>query len=182
MAKRNTQKQRGAAQRRPNEGLIIFAGIGFLILASLVLFFATREGAGQPVRPAMTLDPQITVNLTEMPRATPLSGEEADSWNEFRAMVDACDDYSPERRAQMEQHIAWLLDPSDMPRDVILAMGNNPTERLVFGMATYTSIQWRLNDRPPDSCLIPIGLTLNEILEALGSNPFDIYDEVAGSS
>jgi hypothetical protein len=164
MAKRNTQKQRGAAQRRPNEGLIIFAGIGFLIVASLVLFFATREGAGQPVRPAMTLDPQITVNLTEMPRATPLSGEEADSWNEFRAMVDACDDYSPERRAQMEQHIAWLLDPSDMPRDVILA------------------IQWRLNDRPPDSCLIPIGLTLNEILEALGSNPFDIYDEVAGSS
>ena len=182
MAKRNTNKKRGAPSPRPNDSLIIVAGIGFLIVASLVIFFVTRAEPDEPAQPLMTIEPAFSDNLTAIPQATPLSGEAVESWHEFSAVVDACDDYSPERRSQMEQHIAWLIDPSDMPPTVILAMSSNPTERLIFGMATYTSVQWRLNDRSPDSCLVPIGQTLNEMLVALGSDPFDIYNDVEGSS
>ena len=165
-------------------GGAILAGIGLLMVLSIVVFILVRDDgapSGQP-QPVMTLDPLIVNNLTELPQATPLSGAEADTWNELRAKVDACDAYSPERRLQMEQHIQWLLDPSDMPPDVILAMGGHPTERLIFGMAGYTSIQWRLDNRPPDSCLVPIGRALNQLLVDLGEPPFDVYDDAGASS
>ncbi len=167
----------------PIGGGVILAGVGLLMVLSVAVFILVRDD-GAPSdqqRPVMTLDPQVVINLTELPQATPLSGAEADTWNEFRAQVDACDAYSPERRRQMEQHIQWLLDPSDMPPDVILAMGGHPTERLIFGMATYTSTQWRLDNRPPDSCLVPIGRILNNMLVSLGQPPFDIYDDTGGS-
>ncbi len=162
----------------------ILAGIGLLMVLSIVVFVLVNNdgtSSSQP-QPIMTLDPQTVVNLTRLPQATPLSGAEADTWNAFRARVDACDAYSPERRRQMEQHIQWLLDPSDMPPDVIVAMGGNTTERLIFGMAGYTSAQWRLDKRPPDSCLVPIGRDLNDMLVALGDPPFDIYDDAGASS
>lgn len=133
----------------------------------------------QPNGQMMTLDPVVIANLTAFPQATPLSDEDAGIWNDFLGQVTACDDYTPERRVQMEQHLQWLIDPSDMPPDVIMAMGGNPTERLIFGMAAYTSTQWRLAERQPDSCLIPIGLALNEMLVALGENPISVYDEIA---
>jgi hypothetical protein len=179
-------KKRGAKppDSSPSGAGVIFAGIGLLIVLSVGVFVLVRDDSatpGQP-QPVMTLDPQIVINLTELPQATPLSGAEADTWNEFRAMVDACEAYSLERRLQMDQHIQWLLDPSDMPPDVILAMGSNPAERLVFGMAAYTSTQWRLDNRPPESCLVPIGRALNEMLVALGEPPFDLYDDAGPSS
>jgi hypothetical protein len=178
-------KKRGAIPDSPSSGGgVILAGIGALIVLSVAVFALVRDDSAAPSQPlpVMTLDPQVVVNLTELPHATPLSGAEAESWNEFRAMVEACDAYSPERRLQMEQHIQWLLDPSDMPPDVILAMGNNPVERLVFGMAAYTSTQWRLDNRPPDSCLVPIGRALNDMLVALGDPPFDLYDDAGAPS
>jgi hypothetical protein len=156
----------------------IMAGIVLLMVLSVIVFILVNNdstSSSQPP-PVMTLDPQTIINLTALPQATPLSGAEADSWNEFRAKVDACDDYSLERRRQMEQHIQWLIDPSDMPPDVIVAMGGNITERLIFGMAGYTSAQWRLNNRPPDSCLVPIGRALNDMLVAQGDSPIDIYN------
>ena len=158
-------------------GSIILVGISLLIVLILVIFASDSDPdeSGSQL-PVMTTDPQIILNLTALPQATPLSGEEAGVWDNFLAMVDACNSYSPERRFQMEQHIEWLLDPSDMPPNIIFAMGGDPPERLIFGMATYTSIQWRLDDRPPDSCLIPIGLTLNDMLIALGTEPFDTYN------
>jgi hypothetical protein len=94
-------------------------------------------------------------------------------------MIAGCAEYSPERRAQMEQHMAWLENPSDIPPDIRIALGQNPPGQLVFGMATYTSIQWRLNERPSESCLIPIGRLLNDMLVALGEPPFSIYDEAS---
>ena len=178
-----TQKATGPGAWLPDwlrGGGAVLAGIGLLIVLSIVVFVLVNNGddtisSGQPA-PAITLDPQTVNNLTALPQATPLSGMEADVWNTLREKVDACEDYSPERRSQMEQHIHWLLDPSDMPPDVIVAMGGDTTERLIFGMAGYTSIQWRLNDRPPDSCLVPIGRALNDMLVAVGDPPFDIYD------
>jgi hypothetical protein len=184
------QKATGPGARLPGwlrGGGAILVGIGLLIVLSIVAFVLVNNGddttspgqptpvTGQPT-PVMTLDPQTVNNLTALPQATPLSGMEADVWNTLRDQVAACEDYSPERRRQMEQHIEWLIDPSDMPPDVIVAMGGDTTERLIFGMAGYTSIQWRLNDRPPDSCLVPIGRALNDMLVAVGDPPFDIYD------
>ena len=158
----------------------VFTGTGLLIVLIIVIFVLDGDSVDSvPQQPiVMTTDPQIILNLTAFPQATALSGTEAELWNDFRMMVAGCAAYSPERRVQMEQHIEWLLDPSDMPPNVILAMGRNPTERLIFGMATYTSIQWRIDGRLPDSCLVPIGLALNDMLDALGTEPFDIYNEV----
>jgi hypothetical protein len=161
----------------------VILGVGLLMALSVAVFFLVRDDSVTPgqAQPVMTLNPQVVINLTELPQATPLSGAEAETWNEFRATVEACDAYSPERRFQMEQHIQWLLDPSDMPPDVILAMDGHPTERLVFGMAGYTSTQWRLDGRPPDSCLVPIGRALNNMLVAMGEPPFSIYDDAGVS-
>jgi hypothetical protein len=160
-------------------GAVILVGISLLV-ALVVIISAPDDDSVESVQQqpvVMTTDPQIILNLTALPQATALSGAAAKMWDDFRVMVDDCDAYSPERRLQMEQHIEWLLDPSDMPPNVIFAMGGDPTERLVFGMATYTSIQWRLNDRLPDSCLVPIGLALDDILLSLGTESLDIYDD-----
>jgi hypothetical protein len=179
MPDRSTNKRRVKLPDPLQGGGAILAGIVLLMVLSTVVFVLLNNGdsssSSQP-QPVMTLDPQTIINLTQLPQATPLSGADADTWNEFRAKVDACDAYSPERRRQMKQHIQWLIDPSDMPPDVIVAMGGNVTERLIFGMAGYTSAQWRLNNRPPDSCLVPIGRALNDMLVALGDSPIDIYN------
>lgn len=174
------------ADRQPNNPLpLVIAIMALVVLAvGLIIIIATAnppEPAGRVVTVApelrLTLDPTISANLTALPQATPLSDEDATVWTNLRALVDACPAYDAERRRQMEQHIAWLIDPSAMPPDVIRAMGTNPTERLVFAMASYTSIQWRLADRPAESCLVPIGRLLNEMLVTLGSDPITIYDE-----
>jgi hypothetical protein len=124
----------------------------------------------------MTMDPRIIANLTTIPDAAPLSGAAAAEVNELHTLVKACVDYSPERLTQMEQHIEWLLNPAKLSRDMILALGPNPTGRLIFGMASYTSTQWRLKGRPPDSCLLPIGRMLNTMLVAAGEEPMAIFD------
>jgi hypothetical protein len=174
MSKNKTRKPGQVRQQTkwPVIGLIVgTAAILVLIAAAL----AGNPGAvGQPV---MTLEPAVIANLTALPQATPLSTEEAGRWRALQAVVEACGDYSPERQSQMQQHIAWILHPADIPVNVVLALGDNPAGRLVYGMASYTSIQWRLNDRNPDSCLVPIGHTLNTLLIALGEQPFDIYPE-----
>jgi hypothetical protein len=43
-------------------------------------------------------------------------------------------------------------------------------------MATYTSIQWNLVDNIPNSCLLPIGKLLNEMLIAAEEEPFPIFN------
>jgi hypothetical protein len=152
-------------------------------VASVLLFEISEQlRSDETPRQVMTVAPEVIANLTQMPQATPLSSEDAGQWREVRAMVDACGEYSPERRSQMIQHLDWLVDPASIPPNVILALGSNPTERLVFGMATYTSIQWRLGHRQPDSCLVRIGRRLNEQLVALGGEPFDIYDQSSSTS
>jgi len=125
--------------------------------------------------PQMTLDPQIAINLTEIPKSAPLTGDAANQVNQLKAMVDACDEYTQERRGQMEQHITWLLNPATIPGDIIIALGANPPGKLIYGMATYTSIQWRVDDRPADSCLLPIGAMLNDMLAAASEEPFAIF-------
>lgn len=152
--------------------------IAIALVAVLLALSAMQPPATEPTQSLiMTVDPTIQANLTQMPDATPLSDEDAQIYRDLQASVDACDDYSTERRSQMTQHITWLIDPSDIPADVLLAFGQNPQSTLVFGMAGFTSTQWRLLERPADSCLIAIGRDLNTLLIANDREPFTIYDE-----
>jgi len=125
----------------------------------------------------MTLNPELFVVQTQMAEATPLSNEDAQPYLDLRADVEACDGYSDERREQVLQHIDWLIDPSGIPPDAMLAMGTDIQGGLVFGMASFTQIEWRLAERPEESCLVDIGRELNTLLEAFGREPLTIYDE-----
>jgi hypothetical protein len=124
----------------------------------------------------MTLDPQVVANMTALPQATPLSGEAANVIRELELMVEACAAYSPERRLQMEQHIAWLYNPAGIPQDIIMAFGAQPSTGLLRGMGGYTEIEWRQAGRPADSCLVPIGRRINELLVEAGAPPFPIFN------
>lgn len=126
---------------------------------------------------SMTMDPTLIANLTSIPQATPLSSEDAEQFLIFVNRIETCEDYSPERRFQMLQHIAWLVDIASIPEDMLPVFGKNPDSTLIFGMASYTSIQWKLLERPAESCLIDIGRDLNLLLEGVGREPLTIYDE-----
>jgi len=157
------------------------AVIIFLIAGGLLFITVVLKQDDTPItiaRSAMTLNPTIQANVTNIPLATALSAEDANEFLRLQARIEVCNDYSPERLSQMHQHIDWLIDPSTIPADIITAFGTNVPGSLVFGMASYTSIQWRLLDRPPDSCLVEIGRDLNILLEAFGQPRLDIYDDL----
>jgi hypothetical protein len=156
--------------------LIIFSIAGGLLLDAFVF---TEQPAAPSSEFVMTLNPTVRANVTNIPMATPLSDADAVDLVQFQSQVAICADYTPERRSQMLQHIEWLINPSTIPADTITAFGTNVQGTLVLGMATYTSIQWRLLDRPADSCLVPIGRQLDVMLAAYGEEPLGIYEEAA---
>ena len=164
-----------SGSRRWQSGLItglVILGLAIAVIGAQVL------GSQQRPNESPALPPQVVANLTELPQAAPLSGDEAAQLNDFRALVESCPDYEAARRSQMLQHIEWLLNPALVPQDIFIALGADPTGKLIVGMATYTSIQWSLEDRPTDSCLLPIGNMLNEMLVAAGEEPFDVFNNL----
>ena len=158
--------------------LFIFAcaAVIFLIAGGLLLNFVM-----QPYQQArqdglvITLDATVRANVTNIPLATPLSPADAADYAALQRQIVSCADYSPERLSQMLQHMDWLINPSTIPADTITAFGANVQGTLVFGMASYTSIQWRLLDRPADSCLVEIGQQLDTMLTTFGRTPLGIY-------
>lgn len=171
---KNKQSQKPA---RPYGALVILVGVVlFIVFAILPNYPQNRAGQTSP-QVIATLDPTIIANLTSIPNMPPLTEIEAQQLNELKAQVDACNGYSAARRDQMEQHIRWLLEPATIPNEILIAAGPNPLGRLIFGMAGYTSTEWRLQGRPAGSCLIAIGRRLNEMLVAANESPFTIYDE-----
>lgn len=155
---------------------LVLVLVGIALIPAVVIIIESLPEPGP--QPRATSDPAIVANLTALPNATPLQGEAAQIILDLQARVDACADYSPARRQQMGQHIRWLIDPSGIPPDLMPAFGANPPERLIFGMASYTEIEWRRNLRSPASCLIDIGHMLNAMLEAAGGERLTIYDEI----
>jgi hypothetical protein len=151
-----------------------------LFYASLVLFIVTaaftvtilarRNLINESATPSSAAN-----NTSALQVPMTASSIEPTQLAQLKQSVAACADYSAERRRQMEQHLAWLADTTQIPVDLLPAFGNNPPEKLIFGMATYTSIEWKLAKRPPASCLIPIGQTLNELLIQMGSEPFSEF-------
>lgn len=122
------------------------------------------------------MSPQVIAQLTAIPSAAPLTGPLADEVRALGKMVGDCTDYSDQRRAQMNQHIAWLLKPSTLPQDVVIALGSNVNGRLMFGMATYTLSEWGLHQKSSTSCLLTIGKKLNDMLAANGEARFAEFD------
>jgi hypothetical protein len=164
-------------QKRIGLSVVLF---GVAIVALAIGMSLTNQPAPpvQDIPPlAMTFDPTLIANLTSIPQATPLSDEDAEQFLIFVNRIETCEDYSGERRAQMLQHIEWLVDPASIPTNMLLAFGKTPDSTLIFGMASYTSIQWKLLERPADSCLVDIGRDLNLLLEGVGREPLTIYDE-----
>jgi hypothetical protein len=138
-----------------------------LIVGALSLSAPAADAPTQMI----TLDPTVRANVRDLPNAPPLTGDLAESVNMLAAAVSACPDYDPRRRVQMEQHIAWLLRPADIPRALIPAFGANPQERLLFGMATFTQIDWQAGGSRRDSCLFAIGRQVNALLAQVGGEP-----------
>ncbi len=115
--------------------------------------------------------------MTAMPSAAPLTGPLADEVHEISKMVANCPDYNEARRSQMNQQISWLLQPNTLPKDMIIALGNNINGRLIAGMSTFTIAQWGLLQKAPTSCLLPIGKKLNDMLETNGEERFVEFDK-----
>jgi hypothetical protein len=116
--------------------------------------------------------------MTALPSAAPLTGPLADDVHAVAQMVSNCNDYSAARRTQMNQHIAWLLQPNMLPKDMIIALGNNINGRLIFGMATFTFAEWGQKNKAPNSCLLTIGKKLNDMLAANGEERFKEFDGI----
>ena len=125
---------------------------------------------------SMTLDPQIIANLTSYPKATPLAGQAANDITGIRQMVDTCADYDAQRREQMDEQIEFLMNPASLPGQVLIALGTNPHGRLLYAIANLTNIQWQLANSPPNSCLVPIGKRLNQLLVADGQAPISAFE------
>ncbi len=165
----------------PMNGLRYFQVFGLLAVLLTIASCTSLQSTTPPTTSGSsqiiaTPDPTIIANLTQMPSAEPLTGPAAEALAVIDDAVTACAEYSPERRGQMQQHIFWLYQPNQIPPDMILALGTNPTGRLIYGMAIYTSTEWRLAQRPRPSCLLDIGLQLNELLIANNEEPLTIYE------
>lgn len=163
--------------KRIGLSLLLLGIVVVALVIGLTLANQTTAPARETLFFSMTLDSTSISNLTSIPQTTPLSGEDAEQFLSFQERIESCEDYADARRSQMLQHIEWLVDPATIPPDMLIALGQNPDQTLVFGMATYTSTQWRILERPVDSCLIDIGRDINLLLEGLGGEPLTIYDE-----
>lgn len=169
--------------KKQSNDRLIKIGIGVAALAVMVVLAAISTRTGSPdssetsdSQIIATADPAIIANLTALPQATLIAAPVTDEIRVMEGEIAACEEYSEERRLQMQQHIRWLFHPDEIPPQVALALGTNPAGRLIYGMAFYTSTEWRLNQRPQPSCLIDIGLALNDILLAVGEQALPVYE------
>ncbi len=163
------------------------ARLGFLILA-IGLVGVLGACAGEPGPPSPTPSPATTP--TPLPSATPtpistptatkvpaaralptLSPEQARPYRNIQDMALACDELHPNRRRTVLQHMDWLTRPDEIPGQFLNLFGQNVQGELAFGAAYMVAVQWKLNGRPAESCLIPIGERLNTMVAVFGKEP-----------
>lgn len=178
-----TEKSRFAGRIRAILGALI------IVVAVIAVSIAVNSPNGiniqlsatqRPQQALPTMNPNIIAQLTALPNATPISAEEDATLVNLRNDVLACADYSETRRSQMLQHLDWLRDPTVIPPDIAIAFSmssHSITGGLIYGMAIFTSTEWRLLKRPASSCLIDIGRKLNDMLVTAGEPPLTIYDK-----
>jgi hypothetical protein len=154
---------------------LIFGVLAALLVGALLMVI---NGRNQTVNTQMmTLDPQIIANMTNLPQSAPLTGAAAEEVNRLKTMINACADYDAARRSQVLQNVEWLLKPGEIPSDLLILYGTDPHAKLVFAIASVTSNQWKLNGRSADSCLLPIGRLLNQMLVESGQPPLTVFGE-----
>ncbi|MBX3086027.1 MAG: hypothetical protein KF716_30605 [Anaerolineae bacterium] len=176
MSKRQPQTSHPDADKR-----FFYVSVGVFVVVSLFALYvvisrnANTTTATLASTPLATVPSGLTATLTQVPAPVPIAGEFADQVRKVGQMVAACPDYTDARRTQMNLHISWLLAPDTIPQYMKLPLGNNPTGRLIEGMATFTSAEWGLRSKDPTSCLLPIGKQLNLLLVATGQAAFSEF-------
>ena len=169
-------------KQRPRQnprGAIITAAVGVaLIVVMIVAVLAASRGPQPNSSPSqqLTLDATTVANLTRLPAATPLSGDAAPPYVERGQMVDRCADFDETHKLQMHQHLTWLLDPSAIPSSILVGVGTNPSGKLLFGMGSFAQNQWKQLGNKADSCVVPVGKRLNEMLKAAGEPTFKVFE------
>jgi hypothetical protein len=154
----------------------VIALIALVLVVGLIASIPPRSTPAVPGQ-VVTMNPTIIANLTQVPDAPSLTGDEVKQWTDLQVQVAACADYSPAKRTQMDRYINWAINPAQIPPDLMIIFGADIRAGLVRAMAADTSTDWRLQQRPSGSCLIDIGRVLNEKLVATGQQPFTVYDE-----
>jgi hypothetical protein len=167
-------------RRSPGRARFLISAL-LLIVLFVALFVLARQATapsngGAAPTSGFTIDPRIVENLTRLPKATPLAGQAANDMAGLRALVDACPAYDDGRRKQMIDQINLIINPAQLPRELIIALGPNPHTRLLFAIGTVTANRWQLDNKPSDSCLIPIGNRINQLLVAAGEPPLPVFD------
>jgi hypothetical protein len=119
----------------------------------------------------LTAVPGIAATVTAVRKLAPLPAEQARPYLEIRDLVLECDQFHPNRRVTVLQHLEWLTNPADVPPEFINLYGNDLPGQLAFGAVYMVAIEWKAGGRQADSCLIPIGDQLNTILVGLGRQP-----------
>ena len=161
---------------------VCLRALTFLLLPVILLTACTTTPETKPASPTGATDYSMATSVARIDAlqvATPVSGEAARTLGALERVIDDCADFSDARREQILQHIAWLRAPDSIPSDVAMALGmrGNIGAALLHGMAIYTSTEWRLLERQPTSCLVPIGRALDILLRDVGAAPVGIYDE-----
>ena len=126
--------------------------------------------------PGVANSSNLLNQMTAIAGAPPLTGPLADDVHAVAGMVANCNDYSETRRQQINQNVAWLLQPNTLPKDMLIALGNNINGRLILGLATYTLSDWGQKNKPTDSCLLTIGKKLNDMLVTNGEQRVKEFD------
>jgi hypothetical protein len=143
----------------------------FLFTVGVIGFAAISRAPRGTVTPtpaqSLPMNPTVVANVQNAANLA-LPESQRIAVQDIKTRVDACPDYGPERRGQMLQHIAWLLDPTTIPSDILMAIGEDPMGRLVLGMSTFTRVQWQLLNSPAGSCLLEVDAQVNALLAAAG--------------
>ena len=167
---------------------IHFRPLGLLIVViswmGLLTACAASDDSLPPQQPTASPTPIPLATATPAPTATAestrppvarksptLSPEQALPFLTIQDMALACDELHPNRRRTVLQHMEWLVNSDDIPAQFNNLYGNNVQGQLAFGAVYMVAVQWKLNGRQPDSCLIPIGERLNTMTGALGKEP-----------
>ncbi len=160
----------------------MMAAVGLiLIVVAIVAVAAASRGprpGSEPTQPGqlITLDSTTVFNLTQLPNAAPLSGTAAAPFIELRQMIDRCPDFDANHLNQMHQHLTWILDPAQIPSNILAAaVGTDPTGKLLFGMGSFAQNQWLQIGNKPGSCVVQVGKHLNEMLIAAGEPTFKVF-------
>ena len=147
-------------------------------VALLLIIIGLLSACNSPA-PEPTATPPPTPTSLPHPTLVPLptiSPEQAAPFREIQAMAEACQALHPNRRQTVIQHMEWLINVDDIPQQFLQLYGHNVQGKLAFGAVYMVAVQWKLDGRPEDSCLIPIGTRLNSMTNALGEQPVPEFD------